>query len=254
VTRVVLRSVCFCAITGCFCAITGASIVSAQNPKSVWDGVYTAEQATRGKAAFEANCVACHGADLGGGSGPDLVGSRFMNKWDYQSLNQLYTEMKTRMPRSNPGSLANETYLDIVTYILQANSLPTGASSLKPDASLLGGILLQKAAGGGEPKDLPTGTLAQVVGCLSAGPDGGWMLASASAPVRTTDPEPSKGERRQALESAPLGNLKFQLLGIYTDLDSQKGHKMEAKGFLVRDAGGDRINVVALETLANCVP
>jgi mono/diheme cytochrome c family protein len=236
VRRLVLASVCFWAIIGA--PLVSGQNASAQNPKSVWDGVYTSEQATRGKAAFEANCLACHGVDLSGGTGPDLVGSRFMNKWDYQSLNQLYTEMKTRMPRSNPGSLSDETYLDIVTYILRANSLPTGASALKAEA-----------------KDLPTGTLAQVVGCLSAGPDGAWILASASAPVRTTDPEPSKGERRQAAESGPLGNLKFQLLGIYTDLDSQKGHKMEAKGFLVRDAGGDRLNIVALEMLgANCLP
>src|ERR1700677_4631375 len=33
---------------------------------SVWDGVYTAEQADRGKALYGKQCASCHGAGLDG--------------------------------------------------------------------------------------------------------------------------------------------------------------------------------------------
>jgi hypothetical protein len=48
----------------------------------------------------------------------------------------------------------------------------------------------------------------------------------------------------------PLGTRRAGLLGVYGSLDSHTGHKMEAKGFLVKDPGGDRVNVVALEMVA----
>jgi len=31
---------------------------------SVWDGIYTASQASRGEAAYRANCASCHGVNL----------------------------------------------------------------------------------------------------------------------------------------------------------------------------------------------
>lgn len=34
--------------------------------RSVWDGIFTEEQATRGKAVYEQHCRSCHGADLMG--------------------------------------------------------------------------------------------------------------------------------------------------------------------------------------------
>jgi mono/diheme cytochrome c family protein len=115
----------------------------AQNRKSVWDGVYVPEQATRGKATFETTCAGCHGADLSGQSGPALAGERFKTKWDFQAVNQLFTEIRTRMPRNNPSTLSDETYLDLVTYILQANAFPSGAEPLRLDATTLGGTVVK---------------------------------------------------------------------------------------------------------------
>ena len=227
--------------------------VSAQGRKSVWDGVFAPDQAARGKTAFEATCAGCHGTDLSGMSGPELAGDRFRNKWDFQSVNQLFTEMKTRMPRNNPATLGDETYLDLLTYVLAANAFPSGTDPLTPDTATLAGILIQKQKGG-QPTELPTGTLAQVVGCLSQDGDS-WTLTSATPPLRTDNPDASKGEQRTALERAPLGPRRVQLLGVYGSLEAHKGHKMEAKGFLVRDPSGDRINVATLEMIgASCGP
>jgi hypothetical protein len=162
--------------------------------------------------------------------------------------------MKTRMPRNNPSTLSDDTYLDLVTYVLQANAFPAGTEALKSDPALMSGILIQKVKGG-SPAELPTGTLAQVLGCLSQGADNEWILTRATAPVRTESPDASKEDQRAVLQSAPAGARTIHLLGIYGSMDAHKGHKMEAKGFLVRDPSGDRLNVSSLEMVGpNCGP
>ena len=40
----------------------------AQETKSVWDGVYSDAQATRGKTAYSEQCASCHGPELTGGA------------------------------------------------------------------------------------------------------------------------------------------------------------------------------------------
>ncbi len=247
-------SVAVVLVAGVIAGETTSFFLAAQERKTVWDGVYISEQAARGKAAFEQTCAGCHNSDLSGISGPELAGNRFRTKWDFQTVSQLFTEMKTRMPRNNPSTLSDDTYLDIVTYVLEANAFPPGSEALKSDPALLGSILIQKQKGG-QPAELPTGALAQVVGCLSPAPESGWMLTSATAPVRTDNPDASKDDQRAALDAAPLGSRSIQLLGVYGSQDSHKGHKMEAKGFVVRDPGGDRLNVVSLEMVgSNCAP
>ena len=108
--------------------VVSGTTVRAQDKKTVWDKVYTAEQATKGKVEYDTHCSGCHVKDLsgrdGGGEGPELAGAAFTKKWDFQNLNQLFSEIKTRMPRDQPASLSAEAYLNIVTYILQANKLP----------------------------------------------------------------------------------------------------------------------------------
>jgi hypothetical protein len=41
------------------------------------------------------------------------------------------------MPQSSPNSLTAQAYLDIVTYILQANGAPAGAQELSADSPAL---------------------------------------------------------------------------------------------------------------------
>ena len=52
-----------------------AILVSAQAQKTVWDGVYTEEQAKRGAEVYAEKCAMCHGDSLGGvESAPALTG------------------------------------------------------------------------------------------------------------------------------------------------------------------------------------
>jgi mono/diheme cytochrome c family protein len=238
---------------GCWlCAVTVG--VDAQNKKTVWDKVYSEEQAAKGKVEYETHCEVCHQKDLtgraSGGEGAELVGNVFMRKWEFQNLNQLFSEIKKRMPRDNPGTLSDEGYLNIVAYMLQVNKFPAG-DPLVQDAASLGGILFTSKAGSAGPsaaEPLTTGALVQVVGCLEQGA-GGWTLTKATGPVRTENPDPSKGDQLAKLRETGAGTNSFRLLGIYSSPESQKGQTLEVKGFLVKDPSGDRLNVVSLETL-----
>ena len=97
---------------------------------------------------------------------------------------------------------------------------------------------------------MPSFALVQVVGCLTQGSDAGWILTSSTDAVRTRDPSGSNADELRALEARPLGTQTFTLMSVYPDPTSHAGHKMEAKGFLIRGPEGDRINVSAMEMVA----
>ena len=113
--------------------------------RSVWDGVYSADQATRGKEQYTTHCSMCHIADLrGDGMAPGLVGDDFMLQWSDLSANDLFTRTRNSMPQDNPRSLADDVYLDILTYVFQANKFPAGNEDLKADATTLKAIKVEK--------------------------------------------------------------------------------------------------------------
>ena len=106
---------------------------------------FTAEQAARGKIAYDANCVSCHGPDLVSANyGPPLAGEYFAGKWIGQTAAALYTHTHDRMPPSRPGELGDETYADLVAYILQVNSFAAGDTELPTDLAKLEGMIISK--------------------------------------------------------------------------------------------------------------
>ncbi|MDB5538419.1 MAG: L-sorbosone dehydrogenase [Devosia sp.] len=106
---------------------------------------FTAAQAERGKVAYEANCVSCHGQNLISATyGPPLAGEYFDGKWRGQSVAALYTHAHDKMPPSRPGTLPAETYADLVAYILQVNGLAAGDGELPTDVAQLEGMTITK--------------------------------------------------------------------------------------------------------------
>jgi len=98
---------------------------------SIWDGVYTEDQAARGNTGFTAHCASCHGADMGGtGEAPALSGPRFLSDFDGLSLGDLFDRIRTTMPQDNPGSLTRDQVADILAFLLKANTLPSGSKEL----------------------------------------------------------------------------------------------------------------------------
>ena len=68
------------------------------------------------------------------------------------------------MPQRAAGSLSEQTYLDILSFILSTNMLPAGSKELTADA--LGDIQLVGPDGSGS---MPKFALVSVVGCLEKG-------------------------------------------------------------------------------------
>lgn len=121
-------------------AEAAASTVAAGEPAT-----FTAEQAARGKAAYDANCVSCHGPDLVSANyGPPLAGPYFEGKWVGQTVGALFTHVHARMPPSRPGELGDETYADLVAYILSVNGLMAGDTELPTDVAKLEAMIIAK--------------------------------------------------------------------------------------------------------------
>jgi mono/diheme cytochrome c family protein len=56
-------------------------------PHSVWEGVYSDDQAKRGEALYRQKCASCHGDKLTGGeSAPPLAGGQFLSNWNGLAL------------------------------------------------------------------------------------------------------------------------------------------------------------------------
>ena len=121
--------------------------ISAQATKSVWDGVYSSEQAARGKKLYVDKCSSCHkeglqGADLA----PALKGEDFVLRWAGFSMQDMFNTISTTMPSDDPGKLSPQVNADIIAFILQVNKFPAGHEELKPDAPVLKGIAITPKA------------------------------------------------------------------------------------------------------------
>ncbi|MGH6829210.1 MAG: c-type cytochrome [Rhizomicrobium sp.] len=127
----------YCMAVLAVAVLVGASdLVQAQGSRSIWDGVYTTAQATRGRADYLQNCARCHGSGLAGMDEiPPLQGSQLMVDFDGQTAGDLVHRIQTTMPMDNPGTLGPKTVADIAAYILKENGLPAGSTELPSDPS-----------------------------------------------------------------------------------------------------------------------
>lgn len=230
-----------------------AGPLAAQTRRTVWDGVFTAEQAARGKMIFAATCAACHGADLNGVNRPALKGEVFLNHWMEGSLEALFSHVKSMPPnRANLGDIA---YVDLLAFLLDANAFPAGAQELNVEA--IPNIQVQGKNG---PAAVPNFALVDAVGCLARGARDTWVLTSGSEPARTRNPMQPTAAEIAAARAKPLGSQTFQLLDVdfFSNAfhpEAHAGHKVDAKGFLIRAGTDVRINVTWVEVLAaECGP
>ena len=117
----------------------GLALIAAANAggqSTVRDGVFTADQAKRGRSTYDAKCASCHD---GGTMGPELWGEAFLEQWDTKTLGAFFERIQTTMPEDAPGSLAEKDAVDVVAYVLQTNGFPAGDKAL-PGASGLATI------------------------------------------------------------------------------------------------------------------
>ena len=103
------------------------------------EGIYTKEQADRGRVLYDGACAECHGAGLEGETSGPLAGPEFTANWARPdlTLDDFYYIVRKTMPKEKPGSLSRAEYADVVSYILQRNGFPAGEKELTPDPALM---------------------------------------------------------------------------------------------------------------------
>ena len=126
-----------------FCvAVIGSAMAAAS--RSVWTGVYSKEQMSRGQTAYNSQCARCHGeALLGGEASPPLVDQDFLERWNGKSVGSLVERTRKTMPSDGPGKLSRRLCTDIAAYILSANGFPAGKTELESDPAVQDDILIQ---------------------------------------------------------------------------------------------------------------
>lgn len=209
--------------------------------RTVWDGVYSEAQATRGMMAFGQSCAGCH-ALAAEGKAP-LVGDSFWKSFSQKTVGDLLEYVSANMPNGAPGSLSANTYEDIVALLLKSNGFPAGTTELRPDTTA--GVQIVPKDGSTE---LPADALARVVGCLArSGTD--WVVTHATSPERAE-------RAATAAEDAarPLGSRTMALKFVVTKLDALAGSRVVVSGLLIGGGGVNGINVTTVSRVAEKCP
>jgi mono/diheme cytochrome c family protein len=121
-------------------ALIASTLVHAQAPRTVQDGVYTNAQAARGQAIYAKRCASCHGNALDGAQGPPLVGDVFVGNWRTEPLSVLADKIRNTMPADAPGDLTREQSSDLVAHILKVGGFPAGQTELASAEEVLSSV------------------------------------------------------------------------------------------------------------------
>jgi mono/diheme cytochrome c family protein len=106
--------------------------------RSVWDGVYTEEQAKRGESLYGKECASCHADTLvGGGGASPLTGGTFLSNWNGLTLGDLFDRIRKTMPQGTPGKLTKQQGADVLAYLLRFNKFPAGKTELSRQTEFL---------------------------------------------------------------------------------------------------------------------
>jgi S-disulfanyl-L-cysteine oxidoreductase SoxD len=116
--------------TGALSALLAVGISAAEDPRTIVDRVYSVAQAERGEARFKISCSSCHTpSSFGGGS--------FAERWDGQTMAEVFDFVSNAMPENDPGGLKKTDYADVLAFILRVNAYPAGNDELPTDGDAL---------------------------------------------------------------------------------------------------------------------
>ena len=116
-------------LSGVIVATLGIILTAGQERRP--RGVFTAAQAESGRTAYQASCASCHAENLAGQSTePPLAGPAFISTWGGRTVRELLSFTQAAMPPGGAGTLSEETYVNILAFILHSNGAPSGTESL----------------------------------------------------------------------------------------------------------------------------
>ena len=131
-------------LTGCYGAVHARGrnapqqSSAAAESRSVWDGVYTEEQAKRGETLYSKECASCHGGTLmGGGGASPLTGGTFLSNWNGLTVGDLFERIRKTMPQGSLGKLTKQQDAEVLAYILRFNKFPAGKTELQRQVEFL---------------------------------------------------------------------------------------------------------------------
>lgn len=114
-----------------------------EGERTIFDGIYTAEQADRGMEFFNGECSSCHSNTARGSSAaPGLIGYTLDSKYAGQPLYDYFDYMRTNMPPGNAGWFTDQEYADIVAYLLELHGAPAGEAELEGTQEALSTIMI----------------------------------------------------------------------------------------------------------------
>lgn len=118
----------------CIVGVTpGAGMAQSSHPngqRTTGEGVYSREQWMRGRDVYAGLCAGCHPAIT-------HVGPMFTTSWAGKKLSDLFGFLRERMPKNDPGSLSEQEYVDVMSYMLRLNGMPAGVDDLPADSLAL---------------------------------------------------------------------------------------------------------------------
>jgi cytochrome c len=140
---------------------SGFSRTSAQAGRSVKSGVYTTDQARRGREHYRKRCILCHldngqgraaepeiaGQSLereGDAEAPPVAGDPFLTKWNGKTAGALYDLVRKTMPVGSAGSLSEKEYADVLAYLFELSKLPAGQQELPSTRDQLDVITIER--------------------------------------------------------------------------------------------------------------
>jgi mono/diheme cytochrome c family protein len=142
--RTIVAMLCGVASLGFVLGGEHAQEPASSDSRSVWDGVYTEEQAKRGEPVYHKECAPCHGDSLAGGeSAPPLSGGAFLANWNGLTLGDLFDRIRKTMPQNAPGKLSRQQNADVLAYALSVNKFPAGKTELSRQTEFLKEIRFQ---------------------------------------------------------------------------------------------------------------
>jgi mono/diheme cytochrome c family protein len=103
-------------------------------------GIYSEEQAERGRGTFRSVCGECHYSR-------EFRDDQFKFSWRRRSVADLFGHIAETMPENAPGSLSPRQYADVVAYILSLNGIPAGSEELPTDRDALAAYNLTALSG-----------------------------------------------------------------------------------------------------------
>jgi hypothetical protein len=213
-------------------------------------GVYSDAQAARGATEYDTQCSSCHNPDLSGGTAPPLKEARFARDFAGKDLTVLYSKILKTMPRSNPGSLDEDTSLDLVAHVLKENGFAAGQTDLtvaglegvqivagNPSRRRLQGFFLRRSGG------LPDRRAAEHVASDSRKRSRGGGAAGRRLGGRRSA-EGSRTAKASGVRTITL------LDAMAYSPDAHKGHKMSVRGLLVKLPDEQRMTISSITMVA----